>query len=57
MRSVAPGEITDTRVVIETRRKGHVEPIRHTWTIEMARRARLKLAALSNRGVMIFEED
>lgn len=36
-----PVEVTAERCVIETRRRGHAEPIRHTWTIEMARKATL----------------
>lgn len=36
-----PLEVTAERCVIETRRKGHAEPITHTWTIEQARKARL----------------
>lgn len=36
-----PLEVTAERCVIETRRKGHAEPIIHTWTIEQARKARL----------------
>ena len=36
-----PVEVTAERCVIETRRRGHSDPIRHTWTMEMARKASL----------------
>lgn len=36
-----PVEVTADRCTLETRRRGHADPIRHTWTMEMARKASL----------------
>ena len=36
-----PVEVTAERCTLETRRRGHSDPIRHTWTMEMARKASL----------------
>lgn len=36
-----PVEVSAERCTLETRRRGHADPIRHTWTMEMARKASL----------------
>lgn len=36
-----PVEVTAERCTLETRRRGHADPTRHTWTMEMARKASL----------------
>jgi len=36
-----PVEVNAERCTLETRRRGHADPIRHTWTMEMARKASL----------------